>query len=125
MSHSQLREFEKTVIHTVAILDDKAYGVKIMEGIEERLEKPVNVGALQLALRRLESKGYLKSQLGEATALRGGRRKRFFTITNFGRNISRVVEEQQQRHWNAFQAVTITYSSESAFDKLQVHWICT
>lgn len=121
MSHSQLREFEKTVIHTVAILDDKAYGVKIIEGIEERLEKPVNVGALHLALKRLEGQGYLKSQLGEATAQRGGRRKRFFTVTNFGRKISKVMEPQQRRHWNAFQAVVITYLSGSAFDKLQVH----
>ncbi|GAB5526970.1 MAG: hypothetical protein Roseis2KO_48420 [Roseivirga sp.] len=121
MSHSQLREFEKTVILTVATLHDKAYGVKIIEGIEERLEKPINVGSLQLALKRLEGKGYLKSQLGEATAQRGGRRKRFFTVTNFGRNISKIMEQQQRKHWNAFEAVVITYSSPSAFGKLQIH----
>lgn len=111
MSHSQLREFEKMVILTVAILHDKAYGVNIMEGIEERLEKPVNMGSLQVALKRLESKGYLKSQLGEATNQRGGKRKRFFTITNFGRNISKVMEEQQFEHWNAFQAVVLVHAS--------------
>lgn len=109
MSHSQLREFEKMVIHTVAILHGKAYGVTIMEGIEERLEKPVNVGSVQIALKRLEDKGYLKSQLGEATDSRGGRRKRFFTVTNFGRNISKAMEEQQIEHWNAFQAVVLAY----------------
>lgn len=115
MSHSQLREFEKTVIHTVAILDDKAYGVKIIEGIEERLEKPVNVGALHLALKRLEGKGYLKSQLGEATDQRGGRRKRFFTVTSFGKNISKALEKQQTRHWNAFLAVVLTYAPKPGF----------
>ena len=115
MSHSQLREFEKIVIHMVAILHGKAYGVSIMEGIEERMQKPINVGTLQIALKRLEDKGYLKSQLGEATDSRGGRRKRFFRVTSFGRNISKVMDEQQTEHWNAFQAVVLA--------NVNVRWI--
>lgn len=117
MSHSQLREFEKTVILTVALLHSEAYGVTILEGIEERLEKPVNVGLLQVALKRLEDKGYLKSHLGEATTERGGRRKRFFTVTNFGRNISKALKEKQMEHWHSFQAVIMAYSLGAAFSK--------
>ncbi|MCE7992946.1 MAG: PadR family transcriptional regulator [Roseivirga sp.] len=107
MSHSQLPEFEKIVLLTVAVLQHDAYGVTILEGIEERLAKPVNVGLLQVALKRLEDKGYLKSHLGEATSERGGRRKRFFTVTNFGRTISKTFKEQQIEHWHSFQAVVL------------------
>lgn len=117
MSHSQLREFEKAVILTVALLHSEAYGITILEGIEERLEKPVNIGLLQVALKRLENKGYLKSHLGEATTERGGRRKRFFTVTSFGRNISKALKEQQIEHLHSFQAVVMVCSSVAAFSK--------
>lgn len=84
MSNFQLGEFEELVLLTVAILHEDAYGVSIRQEMETRLKKPVSIGAMQTALRRMEKKGYLTSVMGETTAVRGGKRKRYFRITTFG-----------------------------------------
>ena len=65
MKKCQLGEFEEIVLLTVGILHGNAYGVTIKDEIEDRLGREVSVGALQVTLRRLEKKGYLKSKHGE------------------------------------------------------------
>ena len=75
MGKYQLGEFEEVVMLTVAILQGDAYGISIIEEMEKRLDRKVSIGSLQTVLRRLEKKGYLKSEFGEATAVRGGKRK--------------------------------------------------
>ena len=67
---------------TVGILYKEAYGVAIIDEIEQRTNRKVSIGALQTVLRRLESKGYLTSEFGEATNVRGGKRKRYFSLTS-------------------------------------------
>lgn len=87
---------------TVGILYKKAYGVAIIDEIEQRLSRKVSIGALQTVLRRLEDKGYLTSELGEATNVRGGKRKRYFTLTTLG---SRVLRETQEQRVDLFKSI--------------------
>lgn len=87
---------------TVGILYKEAYGVAIIDEIEQRLSRKVSIGALQTVLRRLESKGYLKSEFGEATSVRGGKRKRYFSLTSLG---SRVLRESQEQRLELFKAI--------------------
>lgn len=101
MSKYHLGEFEEIVMLTVAILQDKAYGLAIIEEIEGRLDRRVSIGSIQTVLRRLEEKGYLSSAFGEATKVRGGKRKRYFTLTSFGQNALEEVREQRIGLWNA------------------------
>jgi DNA-binding PadR family transcriptional regulator len=101
MSKYQLGEFEEIVLLTVAILSGEAYGIAIIEEIEKRLKRKVSLGAMQTSLRRLEEKGFLKSELGEATKVRGGKRKRFFTLTSFGKKALREAKEQRMGLWSA------------------------
>ena len=101
MSKNHLGEFEEIVMLTVAILHDEAYGIAIIEEMEKRLGRKVSIGALQTVLRRLEKKGYLESKFGEATKVRGGKRKRFFSITMFGKKVLAEVKEQRLGLWNA------------------------
>ena len=101
MSKNHLGEFEEVVMLTVAILQDKAYGLAIIEEIETRLGRSVSIGSIQTVLRRLEEKGYLVSEFGEATSVRGGKRKRFFNLTTFGKNALEEVKEQRMGLWNA------------------------
>ena len=70
---------------TVAVLHGNAYGIAIKEDIERRLKRNVSVGAMRTALRRLEDKGFLESEFGEATAVRGGKRKRYHKVTPYGK----------------------------------------
>jgi len=85
MKKYQLGEFEEIVLLTVGVLHGDAYGVAIKEEIENRLHRKASVGALQSALRRMEDKGFLTSELGETTKARGGKRKRYFMITALGK----------------------------------------
>ena len=101
MGKHQLGEFEEVVMLTVAILTDDAYGFAIIEEMENRLNRKVSIGALQTVLRRLEKKGYLTSKLGESTKVRGGKRKRFFTLTQTGKNILKETKDQRLGLWNA------------------------
>jgi len=96
-----LGEFEEIVLLTVGILYKDAYGVAIIDEMEKRLDRKVSIGALQTVLRRLEDKGYLDSEFGEATNVRGGKRKRYFTLTLLGSRVLRETQEQRQEMFKA------------------------
>jgi DNA-binding PadR family transcriptional regulator len=77
-------EFEHIVVLALLRLSDRAYGVTVRQEIEFRIRREVSIGAIYATLDRLETKGYVKSQLGDPTPERGGRSKRFFRVTAKG-----------------------------------------
>jgi len=101
MNQYRLGEFEEIVLLTVAILHGEAYGIAIINEIEKRLKRNVSIGALQTVLRRLEKKGLLTSEFGEATRVRGGKRKRYFKVTRFGYKVIQQAKEERNALWNA------------------------
>jgi PadR family transcriptional regulator PadR len=82
--HDHLGEFEHIVVLALLRLEDRAYGVTVRQEIESRTGREVSIGAVYATLDRLEAKGYVSSKLGEPTAERGGRSKRFFRVTTKG-----------------------------------------
>lgn len=107
MKKYQLGEFEEIVLLTVGVLHGNAYGVAIKEEIEKRLERKVSVGALQSALRRMENKGFLESEVGETTAKRGGKPKRYFKMTSYGRAALEYNRDIRADLWNAIPDVAL------------------
>lgn len=101
MSKHHLGEFEEIVLLTVAVLHDEAYGIAIINEMEKRLNRKVSIGSLQTVLRRLEKKGHLSSRFGEATKIRGGKRKRYFSLTSYGLKTLEATKEQRLSLWNA------------------------
>ncbi len=101
MKKYQLGEFEEIVLLTVAVLHDEAYGVSIKKEIETRLSRTVSVGALQTALRRLEGKGFLRSQEGESTQERAGRPRRYFKVTALGKRALEYAMDTRKKLWDA------------------------
>ncbi|HEY5745139.1 MAG TPA: PadR family transcriptional regulator [Chryseolinea sp.] len=99
MPKEYLGEFEELVLTLVAILDKEAYGNAIVKEIEEQISRQVNLGGVHVTLYRLEDKGYIKSRVGGATSERGGRRKRFFTITAAGLSLLKSMKEDRQHLW--------------------------
>ena len=100
MRRSDLGEFEEIVLLTVAVLTPKAYSVVIAEELEQQTGKTVTTGAVHAALQRLEKKGLVSSEMGEATPERGGRRKRLFTVTVAGSSILHQVKEVRDNLWS-------------------------
>ena len=72
-----LGEFELMVLLALIRLGDDAYGVPICREIETRSGREAAIGSVYAALERLEAKGLVTSRLGDATAVRGGRAKRY------------------------------------------------
>jgi PadR family transcriptional regulator PadR len=84
MPRRLLTDFELMIMLAILRVRDGAYGVPIAREIEETAGRMVTLGAVYLALDRLQRTGLVVSELGEATAERGGRAKRFFRITPKG-----------------------------------------
>ena len=109
MGKNRLGELEEIILLIVAILNGEAYGIAIANEMEERLNRKISIGSLQTVLRRLEQKGYLISEFGEATKVRGGKRKRYFTVTNLGKQTLEETREQRLSLWNAIPKMTFGY----------------
>lgn len=100
MKGTYLGEFEELVLLAVAALSGDAYGVTIGTMIEEQAKRSVTISTIHNVLYRLQNKGYVKSELGGATAERGGRNKRLFIITETGQTVLAESKELRNRMWN-------------------------
>jgi PadR family transcriptional regulator, regulatory protein PadR len=104
MIETKLGEFEEVILLLVGILDDEAYAFKIASEFESQTSREVSIGAVHSTLTRLEEKGFLKSEMGESTAERGGRRKRIYTITAYGQRALKTSMDFRVSLWKQFPA---------------------
>jgi DNA-binding PadR family transcriptional regulator len=79
-----LGDLEQLVLLAILHLGDDAYGVTIAEVLREKAGRDLAMATVYTTLERLESKGYLDSRMGDPTAARGGKRKRFFRVNAAG-----------------------------------------
>ncbi len=75
-----LGEFEHIVLLAILRLGDDAYAVPIGEEIQKHTGRVISRGSIYITLDRLETKGYLRSRLGDPTPERGGRAKRYYAL---------------------------------------------
>jgi DNA-binding PadR family transcriptional regulator len=104
MIETRLGEFEEVILLIVGILGEEAYAFKIAEEFESQTSREVSIGAVHSTLTRLEEKGFLKSEMGNATAERGGRRKRMYTITAYGQRALSDARDFRLSLWNQYPA---------------------
>jgi len=100
MQRNYLGEFEELILLTVAVMNGEGYGVSILKDIATRTNRSVQLSAVHVALYRLEEKGLVRSHLGGATKERGGRRKRFFTITPSGISLLQDIRHVREQLWS-------------------------
>jgi DNA-binding PadR family transcriptional regulator len=79
-----LGDFEQLVLLGVLRLDPEAYGAAIRQEIHARSRRDVSINAVYTTLDRLETKGLLKSWVGDPTPQRGGRRRKFYALRPAG-----------------------------------------
>jgi DNA-binding PadR family transcriptional regulator len=100
MRKTYLGELEEVVLLTVAMLyKEEAYGVAITQKLIDLTAREISISAVHATLHRLEEKGFLRSQTGGATQERGGRRKRFFTLTASGTKAIREIRDLRAEFW--------------------------
>jgi PadR family transcriptional regulator PadR len=76
-----LGEFEYLLLTAAVRLGEDAYGAAIRREIEEATGRRCSIGALYTTLDRLETKGFVKTWMGDSTPQRGGRAKRMVSVT--------------------------------------------
>lgn len=105
MKTPYLGEFEYAVLLAVARLEGQAYAVPVRAILEERMGRPVARGALYTALDRLEAKGALRSRMADATGDRGGRPRRYFSVTPAGLRAARETHAALNRLGHGLEAL--------------------
>ena len=100
-----LGELEQMVLLAILQLDDQAYGTNVMDELKQRVERKVSRGALYVTLDRLEEKGMLRSKIGDPTPRRGGRPKRYMTVTSAGVAALQKSRSAWMRLWKGLDSV--------------------
>ncbi|MCI0614773.1 PadR family transcriptional regulator [bacterium] len=113
MKKTKLGEFEELVLLTVAALQQDAYGVEIKRELERRLKARLSVGSIQSALKRMEEKGFLTSEFGEATQKRGGKRKKIYTPTSYAHKVLAEMKDIRAQLW---EAIPIAIGAKLAYE---------
>ena len=99
MSRFYLGELEELVLLMVAFLREGAYGVIVVEELQKQAGRDITISAVHAVLHRLEEKGFVESFMGGASAERGGRRKRLFKITPYGRQVIEDLRDTRNAIW--------------------------
>ena len=111
MRRTYLGEFEEVVLLMVAILNGEAYELSVSQAVEQHTGRIVAFGSVHNTLIRLEEKGFVQSELGGATAERGGRRKRLFRVTALGSQALREIQQLRKALWQLIPPDTLRLNS--------------
>lgn len=95
-SKDYIGELEELVLLAIIKLGTNAYGAAIHEALEDAGRK-MAIGALYTTLSRLGDKGFVDSWLGETTAERGGRAKKYFKVQAAGMRVLRETEASRRK----------------------------
>ncbi len=106
MKGYHLGEFEELILLTVASMEKGAYAVTIKKEFEHSTNRNVNISAIHTALYRLEDKGFLISEFGEASQKRGGKKKRCFSVTNIGIAVLKDSKSIREFLWKMIPQLT-------------------
>jgi len=96
-----LGTFEFTVLLAVLELGENAYAVSILAAAQARTGRTPARGALYTTLARLEWKGLVRSRMGEATRVRGGKRKRYYRLTAAGQKALGAARSELLDRWRS------------------------
>jgi PadR family transcriptional regulator, regulatory protein PadR len=107
MKGTNLGEFEELVLLTIAALMSDAYSVAICDELERQTSRSTKLGVVHAVLNRLEEKGFVKSKLGEATSARGGKRKRYYAMTNTGKAALIKSKELRDQLWSMIPELSL------------------
>lgn len=102
---SYLGEFEHMVMLAVLRLGDDAYGVSIRRELGSRVGRKVTRSTAYITLERLTRKGYLTARMGDASEARGGKSRRYFSLTEAGQEALRTSGRALMQLWNGYEQI--------------------
>lgn len=90
---------EELLLLSILKLKENAYGVTIREHVSEVSHKYWSIGAIYDVLDRLTKKGLVQAIIGAPTRARGGKSKRYYTLTQSGLDALQEVRALQKKTW--------------------------
>lgn len=106
MKGTFLGEFEEVVLLAACVLKEEAYANMVKKTVEEHTLRNINLSAIHSALYRMEKKGFLSSEFGEASGKRGGKRKRIFVPTPAARKALEQIKDIRASFWDIMPVLT-------------------
>jgi DNA-binding PadR family transcriptional regulator len=103
MGKQLLGEFEHHVLLALLRQGEEGYSVPIIAELEERTGREVAPAAVYIALRRLEEKGLLTSNLRAAHPSDGGRERRYYSVTPYGLERAAEARKALMNLWDGME----------------------
>ncbi len=100
-----LTRAEEFILLAIWRLGEEAYCVPILDQVQEVSNKKWTLGSIYITLHRLENKNFVESELGKPTAERGGKSKRFYTVTSAGVEALRATRMVEKAMWDGIQGI--------------------
>lgn len=96
---SYLGEFEELVLLAIRKVGKGAYGVLVLQALNQALkpQRSVSIGALYTTFHRMTAKGLVRSKPSRPTKKRGGRSKSLLSLTRQGSNALKRTESVRQK----------------------------
>ncbi len=94
-----LRELEHLVMLAISRLDAPVHAVPVVRELRQVIKRSVDRASVYVVLRRLEAKGLVTSEMGDATPQRGGRAKRLYSLTPLAVQTLRAAREDFVNLW--------------------------
>jgi PadR family transcriptional regulator, regulatory protein PadR len=82
--HISLDDIDLMTLLAILRLGEEAYGVPLCKELTSMTGKTTALASVYKTLERLEKRGLVASRMGEPSAERGGRAKRFVRVTQQG-----------------------------------------
>ena len=98
---------EEIVMLSILTLGEEAYLISIQSHLEKVTGKKVSLTSVHLPLSRLEKNGLIKGRFGEATAVRGGRRKKIYLITQSGYQALEAHKKVNDQLWSNYSPLAL------------------
>lgn len=86
---------EEQILLAVGSLGEEAYLVSIKKFLSLIQGRSLSIGAVHIPLRRLERAGFIQSYFGDSSPVRGGRRKKIYSLTD---KAIKILEENKRVH---------------------------
>ena len=102
-----LTRTEEIILLAVHRLGDNAYGVTIRQEVAQLVGKSYSVGAIYVPLDRMAERGWLTTNTGSPTAVRGGRAKRFYELTPEGKQALLDAKQFQEKLWSGIPELNL------------------
>lgn len=96
---------EEQILIAIWNLKEEAYLLAIRSHLSLLMGKDWSIGAIHKPLIQLEKTGYIQAYLAGATAKRGGRSKKIYSVTKSGLRALKDIKKEHDALWANFSKV--------------------